>query len=186
METIEATTQTLKLRSNFVTVLAWVFIVISGLRAVIILFGIVALKTMHADRMQHILSDPKALKHASFVTKFMMTHLQLIAVISLTTMVLMLIASIGLLKRRNWARILFIIMLAIGIIRALGSILYEAMYSKEVWIGPEGRAIFNIHQLQSIIYVMTTMFGIGLTVLFVWIIKNLVSKDIRQEFIGKP
>lgn len=108
------------------------------------------------------------------------------AIISLTILMIMFIASVGLLKRKNWARILFIIMLGIGIIRALGRILYEALYYKELWIGPEGKAIFNVHGLQTMIYVTTTIFGIALTILFAWIIKKLVSKGIRQEFIGQP
>src|SRR5213593_1559653 len=94
--------------SSFVTVTAWIFI---GLGAFSTLGGalqIVMTTFLPFNQLDTALHDPAFASHIPPAARVMFAHFQAIAVASFLLSVTMLIASTGLLRRRNWARRLFV------------------------------------------------------------------------------
>lgn len=78
-------------------------------------------------------------------------------------------ASIGLLRRKNWARLVFIGLMALGILWNV--------------VGPEDPDfVQNFSRMFMIMRIATAVLIIGLTVLFGWIIRKLSSPAVRAEF----
>ena len=152
---------------SFVTIIAWLFIILSGLRSLIliILFGAIKLKL--------------------FFPIAMMSYAQSCLASCLVLSFMMLISSVGLLKRKQWGRLMFITLLTIAIIRDLGDIFFpNLLYT---WVVPglvrtpaSERHLLEMYRSAHIFSIV--FWSIVPTVFFAWIIKKILSKDIRQEF----
>lgn len=150
-------------KSRFVTNVAWIFIIITGFTTLISILQNIVVNMVSPNNIKGTLNQPEAVKLFIFV----------VFAFSLTT----LISSIGLLNRKNWARLVFITILILGIIWNLSSRFLPGVMmlkmSAEV-AKQEGAQVFQI---------FTAIIAIGMSVLFGWIAKKLVSKKIKQEFI---
>lgn len=157
-------------QSSFVSVLAWIFIVLSSFAILVSL-------------LQNILVNTTGLP-----TDHDGPWLQLFLAISLIVLIDILIAAIGLLKRKNWARVAFIILLGIIILFNIGGlVLQQIIFSSMFQETTPGDSIDSWSQLESIsmmIRVFSAVIVIGLSVLFGWIIKRLLSPSIKQEFLS--
>ena len=101
-------------RSEFVTVVAWVFIGLSGFMTLMsvvqyFMFGMM----MSLGPMQHGMYDVQAQMPAA---AFVFSHYRLLIGAVVLLSLITLVVSIGLLKRWNWARLVFIGLMALGII----------------------------------------------------------------------
>ena len=98
---------------------------------------------------------------------------------------LTLVSSIGLLRRKNWARLIVVDIFGLGVIWNLGGIwLRWQMFSSTQFLLAEGPAEFT-RQIEMMIVAMrvgTTIFAIAVAALLAWLIKRLVSLPIRREF----
>ena len=123
----------------------------------------------------------------------MFSHFQLLVLCMFILTALMLAASIGLLHRRNWGRLVFIGLLGLGIVYNLaGLVLQQSLLSSMTAQFPLDSAFSADSTLRStaqqfdemmagfrvVMYVVT----IGFAALFGWIIAKLVSRPIREEF----
>jgi fatty acid desaturase len=86
------------------------------------------------------------------------------------------IASIGTLKRKNWARIMLISFILLGIVYLLAfPIVFHLMVSNQpIYYDMERYKTMQV-TIVSIVIVLSLLFG--------WIIKKLFSKNIKNEFI---
>lgn len=116
---------------------------------------------------------------------FMATHFQWFFLATLAVSALMLASSIGLLKRRNWARLSFIGLLSLAILWQVGGLaiqfsMFSSMreFSTAASQGGPDMAPFFIA-----IAVVSVLFAVGFSVLFGWIIKRLLSPSVVAEFI---
>ncbi len=120
-------------RSTFVTVLAWIFILMSGFSTVMAVFQYVVMSfVMPLARMQASLDELKARGDMPMPpgAEFMFGHMRLIFGAFLLLSAITLLTSIGLLKRRNWARLVFICLMALGIVwNIAGLFLQQLMLS---------------------------------------------------------
>ncbi len=132
------------------------------------------------DMQKTLYSDPEA---AKFMSPATMHHMQIFMAIFLALSLSMLIASIALLKRKQWGRLLFIILLIIGIIWSFGKVFFPKLIYTWFMPGFEGKGALNMQEIYRISHITSIIFGIGSIVIFAWIIKKLISKDIRQEFL---
>lgn len=119
------------------------------------------------------------------VVRYVVSHPELYFVVFWSLTVLTLIAAIGLLRRRNWARLYFVAVLALGIAWQLAGMwiqreLHTAMTGTLQDIPRDAADAFA--SVQTVIEVGTTVVVFALIVLFAWLIKRLVSEEVRAEF----
>jgi hypothetical protein len=171
-------------RSTFVTVVAWIFIVLSGLGTLYcLMFMFTPSDKLMAQFQQQQAAVPAgspALDPAMMVS-IMRGMFFFFFVVELWV----LLSSIGLVLRKGWARISFIVILVLGI---LFSLLY-------VIIGLAGRSMPMdqvpganaqmggfMHAIMGAMAVMGAVFA----VLFAFIIYKLNTEKVKQEFLPKP
>lgn len=170
-------------RSTFVSVVAWIFIILTGFGTLISLLQNIMVQTMFSGpQMQAAINSPEAAREIPPFVHFIFSNIKLFIFLMFVMTLLTLITSIGLLKRKNWARKIFIVLMGLSIIMMVGSLIAQffwfpnpaAMGSKG--IPPEFKTMLNI---MHVFFVIT--YG-GIAVLLGWIIKKLLSPKIVQEF----
>jgi hypothetical protein len=122
--------------------------------------------------------------------RLMFAHFRLLVVVMFILCVVTLIAAIGLLRRRNWARIVFIILLGLGVLYNLGSIfLQQSMFSSFDTINSQLQADSGFRhvnqdfaQMMHAMRVFMIVLSVCLAGLFAWIIRRLMSREVRVEF----
>ncbi|GAB3032200.1 MULTISPECIES: DUF2127 domain-containing protein [Oleiagrimonas] len=168
-------------RSTFVTVVAWIFIILAGFATLIgTLQNILFATLMKGPAFDQAMHD---MPHTSPVMQAIWSHFQLIAVVMLILAVMNLIASIGLLKRRNWARLLFIGLLGVGIAWQLAGMVLQhfAMASMQTQFADVPN-MPDMHAFMTGIYAFAILQGLAISGVFIWIILRLISPRIRAEF----
>jgi hypothetical protein len=146
-------------RSTFVSVVAWVFIVVSGLGTLV---------TTLQNFIIHFLGQQMALifqaglpQKASWFTIFVLTHLKLYFAVVLAIVLFTFVSSIGLLNRKNWARLTFVGLMILGIMWNL-----PTLFSSLAALRPN------------------VLFELGLILIFGWIGRRLLSAPVVAEFSG--
>jgi hypothetical protein len=105
-------------RSGFVTVVAWLFLVLSGLATLGALLQLLALVVAPAEvsrAVNRVAQDTAVTQLLPWPYMFMLHHVHLVALIKLTWWAVVLVTSIGVLRRQEWARRTFVAVFAIGI-----------------------------------------------------------------------
>lgn len=181
----------LPVRSTFVTVLAWVFIGLAGFVTLISILQNIMLQLVFAPAMAQAHLPPMAgpLPEAS---AWMLGHIawffRLILVLSAT----LLAASIGLLLRRNWARLLFITMLVLGIAyQAFGVVMQWWVLGSmtDTMLPPPNAPADVMHGMQAMMIVMRVfgvLFAVAISALFAWLIYRLTRPGVLAEFGAAP
>jgi hypothetical protein len=177
-------------RSTFVNVLAWIFI---GLSSFSVLMSILQNVMMHVlfrgpefERMMQAAGDePRTPAFALFMFDYLYVFMALALLLAIATLV----ASIGLLRRRNWARLLFVGLMALGIVWNIGGFLVQLwMFPSMPDMGGDMPDEFegNFQLMFVAIMVFGGFMALGFSVLFGWIIKRLLSPPIVAEFLAIP
>lgn len=169
-------------RSTFVTAVAWVFIALSGFSTVIsILQNILVRTVFNAPEVKQAMQAPPA--DAPPFAVFMLNHLEQFFLAFLLVSVATLVSSIGLLRRRNWARRVFIGLMLLAMAWQLGGLVLQfAMFSStqaqfaNAPGAPDMRAFF------AAMAVVGVLFALGFSVLFGWIARRLMSAQVAAEF----
>jgi hypothetical protein len=177
-------------RSDFVTVLAWIFIGLGGLSTLMsvaqyLMFNFM----MSVGQMQDAMNAETARGDFPPAAEFMFDHFrQLIGAIFLLSLVT-LVAAVGLLKRRNWARLVFICLMALGIVwnlagLALQRVMMSSMLSTMPMLPPDAPPDFRaqFESMMTGMQIVAAIFALGFSFLFGWIIMRLMSAAIRREF----
>lgn len=169
-------------RSAFVTVVAWIFIILSGAGVLISLLQNIMVQLMFdTPGFQEALQTP--MPGAPPFMGFMMANFKWLVAILLLSGIVSLVASIGLLKRKNWARLIIVGLLVLGIVSNLAGIVLQLMalpsMRAEMSAIPDApdMGIFLIA-----ITVFSALIAIAFSVLFGWITKRLLSPSIAAEF----
>jgi hypothetical protein len=175
-------------KSTFVTVVAWIFIVLSGFATFISLLQNVMVAFMPGDVFKGALQDTTFAHTMPSGPRFMFAHFQLLVFVMLVLCVITLVSSIGLLRRRNWARLLFIGLLSLGILYNIAALfLQQSMMSSFNVSFPADSAFAptrqQFTQMMGAMKVVMLIVTIGCTALLAWIIAKLLSRRIRDEFV---
>lgn len=166
-------------RSLFVTVTAWVFIVVGALACVSAVVQNAAAGSLLATHPIHTLP---------LVAGFLVGYLPWVMGAGMVVSVAMFAAAIGLLMRLNWARRAFIGLLVVAIVANLAGLWlqHEVVQSlvsstlKGATLPPQAANVFGGFVTASrVMGVVVTLAGCGL---LGWIIRRLMSPTIRQEF----
>lgn len=170
-------------KSGFVTVVGWIFAVGSGMATAISALQNIVFHTMLSSRMP----GPDELVAAGMPPAFrvVFSHFGLLLgtffVLSLVTLAV----AIGLLRRRNWARVLFIGILGLGIAWNLAGIGLQQVVAGFIegnLANAAGEFQAEFRLMLGIVRGLTVVFSVGLSVLFGWMIKRLLAHDVRAEF----
>ncbi|MCP8900550.1 hypothetical protein [Gilvimarinus xylanilyticus] len=164
-------------RSTFVSVLAWIFIIGASFTLLVSVLQSLMV-TLFFDRMNW---QASAQGHPALVD-FMLQNFRWI-VYSFTLVALFtLISSIALLKRKNWARWAFVVILSLGILWQLaGFVLQFTMLEEFQQMSPVSPDEGVVRMQQAVQYFSLT-FGLVIIALFAWLIKKLLSREIAAEF----
>lgn len=169
-------------RSAFVTVLAWIFIVLSGFGTMISLLQNIMVQIMfNAPEMEKSLQTlpPGA---PPFVA-FMISHFQLFFFATFVLTAVTLVASIGLLKRRNWARLYFVAFMILGIVWNFGSLALQfTMLSSMQSSFPSVPNAPDMKPFMMVMAAMSVLLALGFSALFGWIAKRLLAPAVAAEF----
>lgn len=166
-------------RSTFVTVVGWIFIIFSSL----FLLEALMFMAMPVEKLAALMQPAQALKPGDTLYLSVM-HGFFLVFGAVSAWVLL--SSIGLVLRKNWARISFIVILVInlifcGIYLLLGAFTIAFMPSTGLPGQPPELAGFA-HGMMIFMVVCSVIFG----ALYGFILYKLNTKSIRQEFVPAP
>jgi hypothetical protein len=178
-------------RSDFITTLAWVFIILAGFTTLISILQNVMINVMFpTQQMTEPLENGLPNMPTVFVPLF--SHIRLFVFSFLVVAAVWLVSAIGLLRRKNWARITFIVILVLGIAwNIFGGILqfFIALpFGPNLTFGPNlpsGQQTWEFNLMLNIMRVFTLIPVVGISVLFVWLIRKLTSVKIKGEFLAE-
>jgi hypothetical protein len=175
-------------RSNFVTVLAWLLIVGSGFVTFISLMQAVMLAFFFpAEQFSLNSAFPHGIENAPPLMEFLFSKVRYFVLAFWLLALLTLVSSIGLLRRKNWARLFLVGIFSLGIVWNLGSIWLQWQMFSFPQFSQKTQPDQFTQQMESMFAVMrvgTTIFALAVAVLFAWFVKRLVSLPIRDEFGG--
>lgn len=172
-------------RSTFVTVLAWIFIVLGGFATLIGAMQNVMIFLLfpQAEMNQALNADPAA-QQLPAIARFMFSNFEFLFLGFFLVALLTFISAIGLLKRRNWARRVFIGILCMGIAWNVGG--YILQQSMMTTFNPPAEAppdfAANFETMFAVMRVITGIVALAFTALFTWLIWRLMSPRIKAEF----
>ena len=171
-------------RSTFVTAVAWVFIVLAGFATLIAILQNVMIALMFPpEAIGEAANDTNAPAFA----RFMFSHPQVFFGAFLAVSAIALVSAIGLLKRRNWARLIFICIMALGIVWNLGGLLWMYfMFPSMPQMPANAPSDFGDHfdVMWKVMMGFSVVIALAFAGLFGWIIKRLVSLEIKREFLA--
>ena len=176
-------------RSGFVTGVAWTFIGLAGFATLTAVMQNVMLSFMLSPQeLRGPMHEAQGADHLPAFARFMFAHPRMIFGAFLALSAITLVSAVGLLKRQNWARLVFIGIMVLGIVWNLGSLILPFyMFSAFVPPMPEStpqdfRESFEM--TWKVMIAFTVVIALGFAGLFAWIVKRLVSQDIKREFLA--
>lgn len=174
-------------RSSFVTVVAWISIVLSAFSTLVSVFQNIMLFTLfRTPGAARAMEAPLPPGTPAFLA-FMDRHVALVFLGFLVLCVAVLLVSIGLLRRRNWARLCFIGLMVLGAASNLAGLVVQfgmvsSMRAEFAAAGTQGGLDMGPFLIGML--VVGTIFAVGFSVLYAWIAKRLMSPAIAAEFRG--
>lgn len=173
-------TFTVGARSRFVTVTAWVFIVLGAMATV--------WAGLQNATVASMATDLPPARGTPLVTGLLLAYLPWVAGAGLALSVATLTAAVGLLLRLDWARRVFIGVLALAIVANLLGlwIQHEVVQSvvdstlQSAPLPPQAAGVFGGFVIAA--RVMGGVVTLGACALLAWIIGRLMSPAVRQEF----
>jgi len=171
-------------RSIFVTVLAWIFIVLFGMGAFITLLQNIMFHLMQfGEKIDEAIARAEQSGQISSIHAFMFNNFELFIFMMFLFSFFVLVTSIALLKRKNWARLTFIGVMIFGILwNIAGVVLQSAMMPNMAEI-PEENVSDQFLMMFNVVKYGTYFIMAVFTLLQLWIIKKLTSLTIKNEFL---
>ncbi len=175
-------------RSTLVTVLAWITIVMAGFSTLIAVLQSVMVNALFAFVELPDLAPPGAEPVPPFF-RFMFEHVRLLVLMFLVVSGVSFLTGIGLLWRKNWARLVFVLLLGLGILwNIAGVALQRIFFSSMPPLPSDAPPQFEVllSRMTSVIFVFAIIIALAISVLFGWLIARLLSRPIRAEFLNVP
>jgi len=175
------------LRSTFVTVLAWVFIGLSGFATLIAVLQNLMLQWLFLPAMQQAPQQPPLPPGLPVPMHWMFGHFAWFFRAFLVISALTLVAAIGLLRRHEWARRLFVGLMGLAIAYQLLGLAWQWWFMgtmpgfMQAFGAPADMAVVMRGFLRAV-QVFSALVALGLCVLFGWILRRLCSAPVRDEF----
>ena len=174
------------LRSQFVTVLAWLFIGMASFATLIavlqnLMLQLLFLPEMHGHGMQAL--PPGLPAPAQWMFGHIAWFFRAFLLVSATTLV----AAIGLLRRHEWARRLFVGLMGFAIAYQLLGLVWQWWFMGSMTgfmqaSGAPADTAAMMHGFMRVAQVFGMLMALAFCVLFGWIIQRLCSAKLRDEF----
>lgn len=170
-------------RSSFVTVLAWLLIVPSVLGVLISTLQNVMIATVMPMDQMTLPSGPEAEQLPAFVT-FVFGHIRALFVVFWLMTVVSLASGIGLLKRREWARLAVMALLALSILWNLGGLYLQHSLMSSMTATADAPQDFRdqFDSMASTVWMVSLAMALGFSAVSAWLIWRLGSAPIKAEF----
>lgn len=172
-------------RSTFVTVLAWIFIFLGGFATLIaILQNVMLFLLFPRAEMEQALQADQAAQQMPAFAQFMFSSFEFVFLGFLVVALVTFISAIGLLKRKDWARRVFIGVLSLGIIWNIGGFILQQVMMSHFAVPADAPPHVSA-DLATMALVMRVFGGIitlALSILFGWLVWRLMSPRIKGEF----
>lgn len=170
-------------KSTFVTTLAWIFIVLAGFATPIsILQNIMFAVVFSSEQTEKAVNTSRAGDNVPPLIGFMFSHFRLYFFAFFLVSVTTLVAAIGLLKRQNWARLVFVGLMIFGMAWSVLSIAIQEIIFSSNTGPPSRRADPTFGTMMLLMRIFTALFALALAGLWGWIAKRLISPKVRAEF----
>lgn len=170
-------------RSAFIDIVGWVFVVLAGFGVMAGILQNLMLHLFFPDDWQEQLAEGAVQVGAAFE---IFRYLDLIFGLVLVIMIVTLAAAIGLLKRKNWARLTFIGLLCAGVLWNVANFAWQVFFF-ESFLPPMAEIPQDFEQqflvMQSAMVWVTAIFALAVSCLFGWIAWKLTRPAIRAEFL---
>ncbi len=173
-------------RSAFITGFAWSCIILTGFM-IFVSFLQNLLFTLFSpiEQIQHDITFTTLMKSLPAAVQFIFVHTQFFIAAFFVLSVTMFVSSVALLKRKNWARVAFILFLGLGIASNIASVFLQKAFISAVAqlplnAPPEVQAFFG--PVTTVMVVFSALIALVFSALFAWLIKRLLSQEIRAEF----
>ena len=171
-------------RSNFVTPLSWIFIALSGFATFISIAQNIMIGFMFDHSFMNEIQNAPGSENIPAFFRFMILNIRLFFLAFLIVSSTTLVSSIGLLKRKNWGRIVFMIIMGLGIAwTAFGVFMQFTMFPQMMNGIADTAGADRFRMMYTVMRVFSLVFAAALCCLFGWIIKKLSSKTIKSEFL---
>lgn len=170
-------------RSLFVNALAWIFIVLGGFTTAISILQVVMVRMMlRKEEVSRALEQAEQAKRMPAPLGFLFAHIDLyfaaVFVVSLVTLV----SAVALLRRKNWARIVFIVLMSLGIAWNLAGLGFQlTVFDGMPHLASDGFAK-DFERMILVLKIASVTMVVVFSVLFGWVIKRLVSPEVKEEF----
>ncbi len=172
--------------SELVTIVAWMNIAFCGLSALASAGLMVLFATLFPmDEIRNAIQTMEGQQAIPASMEFALSHIQALLGLSLALSLVMLVASFALLRRKNWARLFWIVCMAVLVVWSIAGLFVQPDLS---WLIPSNlSAVPPEIQAQLQQTVETAKLGgyvvsIVQAALLSWLIWRFVSPDIREEF----
>jgi hypothetical protein len=167
-------------RANFVTILAWLMIAGSACFCLISLMQNVMIHTViPIDELLPVMEQ----QQLPALYRFFFTHIKELVFAMLLFSIFTLIASIALLKRKNWARLVFIVLFALAILGNIaGVFLQQTMMSTVLNPSFSSDVEGVVSSVQTFALIANGVFALAFSALYGWLIYKLISPSVRAEF----
>lgn len=173
-------------RSGFVTAVAWIFIALAGFATLISLLQNIMVNLLFPlEEMRAAMREADKSQPMPPFVGFLFENFQLLFLFFFLVCTATLAASIGLLLRKNWARVVFIGIMVLGVLwNVTGAILPFFVFPA---LPPAAEGVpddfaRNFELMMKVMMGFMVVVAIAFSVLFGWIAKRLLSDEIRQEF----
>ena len=169
-------------KSGFVTTLGWIFVALSIMTAMVsILQNIMVHVLFNGPDFDRAMNTIPA--DTPWVFRLMLGNFKIFVGLFLVGSLVMLAASIGLLLRKNWARITMIVLMVGSIASQLLGLLAQfgvmGHMRQQIAVAP-GAPDVGLFLVAMTIF--SAVIGLGFCILFGWIAKRLMSPEIAAEF----
>jgi len=168
--------------SRFISVISGILIVVAvaAMLMATLQYELIQTRVSFED-IQLYLDSPRGQRLPDIV-RFYHNNLLLMAQVALFVSAFTLFNAVGLLKRKNWARLYFMLFFLAGIAWCVGGMLmYEAMVPDALQVGGslrESTSVVILHIFRVVSYAVSS----GFIILFLWLIRKLSLSEIRKEF----
>ena len=175
-------------RSAFVTSLAWSFIVLGALGVLMALFQMLMYAmTMAVVDMETVISEAKSAGVMPDAVAVVFRYMLWILVSTLGLSILTLAGSVALLQRKEWARLLFIVLLWLGAALNLAGLWLEYVLlngapMQEMMKSMTAEAGVPAEGMMQSVMIFSSLVAIVFALLFAWAAIRLNAKEIRNEF----
>lgn len=174
-------------RSGAVTVIGVLFLSLSVMWLLGVLFQGAFFAILSAIRpagmdLARVTNDP----NVPIAIRLMVTYAKLFWIANVAVASILSLCSIGLLRRKNWSRIVFLFLAAAGFVYSLGSIASSALMAAFMRSQMRNLDALEVGPLFSTIttvaFALIIVKSLFLAGFFVWMLRKLTRPAIRAEF----